>query len=174
MKRHFGLITLILTLILLAACQGTNGDGGATSTPTPDDEVVPQESPTSSGVPGGEATPIPADGYPPPPPTPIPSPEGYPGPPTPFPTVDPYPAGELIWIVRPVGEQCADAESSEVSDLQEAVAELAAAGVPVESSGTVDLVVCAACGCPTSTHYRVQIQAANFSRAESLGWVRGE
>ena len=175
MRRYLGLFMLILALVLLAACQGTNGVGGETSTPGSGDEVVPQGSPTSASVPSeATTTPIPVDGYPPPPPTSVPSPEGYPGPPTPIPTLDPYPAGVLIWIVRPVGEQCADPEASEVSDLQEAVAELAAAGVPVESSGTVDLLVCAACGCPTSTHYRVQIQATNFSRAESLGWVRGE
>jgi hypothetical protein len=173
MRLRFGLIGQFL-LLLLVACQNTSGGANATSTPSPGDAVDPLETPTTSTFPESESILTPTDAYPPPPPTPIPSPEGYPGPATPFPTPDPYPAGDLVWIIRPVGEQCADPAASDIADLQEAIAELAAAGVPAEASGMVDLVVCAACGCPTSSHYRVQIQAANLSRAEDLGWARGE
>ena len=105
------------------------------------------------------------------PPTPVPSPEGYPPPATLIPTIDPYPVGEMVWLILPVGEQCAEADESIYSDLQEAVAGLTAAGVPVKSSEMVELMVCTACGCPTSAHFRVEIDSLNLEKAVSLGWT---
>lgn len=98
----------------------------------------------------------------------------YPGQPPPSPTVAPYPAGELAWILRPVGEQCADAEDADYADLQEAVTALAAAGVSVRASEVTELAVCAACGCPTSAHFRVQIAREELEAATGLGWVLEE
>jgi hypothetical protein len=65
-------------------------------------------------------------------------------------------------------------EDADYADLQEAVAALIAAGVPVYETGMVDLIVCAACGCPTSAHYRVQISQSDLVNAEALGWSAEE
>lgn len=166
MKTRYYLIGLLLPA-LLAAC-GPAAESPTPATPTTESEGVlsrPTATPSNALQ---EAQPEPY----PPPFEPSPTPEGYPPPATPLPTIDPYPAGESVWIIRPVGEQCADPEDNEYVDLQEAVADLAAAGVPALSSEMTDLIVCAACGCPTSAHYRVEVDTANLDRAEALGWTR--
>jgi len=169
-----------LLLLIITACQSAE----ATPTPTISDEddnsirptvtapAVPGEvtppatNETGSPAPGTEAYPAPPD--------PTDTPEGYPAPPTPEPTIDPYPVGGFVWLIQAVGEQCAGAEKNSYPDLQEAVAALTAAGIPVRSSGMVDLPVCAACGCPTSAHYRVEIESVNLENAEALGWIKEE
>lgn len=109
----------------------------------------------------------------PPPPTPLPTPEGYPA----LPTSPPLPGAYddiategPVWVLFPVGEQCADPAESRYQDLAEAEAALTAAGITVFDAEMVDLLVCQACGCPTSAHYRVQIDGAQLGTAVSLDW----
>ena len=130
------------------------------STITPSaEEVTKPESATGSD----------ANGYPPPP-QPSPLPEGYEIPAA-LPTLNPYPeaSGQLIWILKPVGEQCA--ETPATPDLQTAVADMIAFGIPVEASEMAELDVCTACGCPTSAHFRLQIDSGYLGNAQVLGWV---
>ncbi|MCB8942659.1 MAG: hypothetical protein H6658_02670 [Ardenticatenaceae bacterium] len=81
-----------------------------------------------------------------------------------------YPAeGETVWMVFPVGVQCEEG-SGEYADLDEAVAALDTAGVVVVDQGTVELIVAAACGQPTSEHFRVEVLADGLEQAQGLGW----
>ncbi|MCZ7668709.1 MAG: hypothetical protein M5U34_16690 [Chloroflexi bacterium] len=36
---------------------------------------------------------------------------------------------------------------------------------------TTELMVCSACDCPTSAHYRAEINAADMNKATALGWT---
>lgn len=151
--------------------------GGLNAAPEADPDVFPRATLTAPPVSepiqpesssGGQ------DGYPAPQlPSPTPPPDGYAGP-TPLPALDPYPAatGTLIWILKPVGEQCADPPTT--PDLQTAVADMVAFGIPVEASEMTDLIVCSACGCPTSAHFRLQIDSGFLGNAELLGWLAEE
>lgn len=165
-------LTLILVVIFLAACQ-TADEAEPTIQPSSETDAFPRPTVTPIPDPENESQGVLPEGYPPPP-SPVPSPEGYPAPPTPQPTLDPYPVGGYLWIIRAVGEQCTEADDNDYADLQEAVAALAAAGVPVRGSGITELIVCAACGCPTSAHFTVEIESSSLSRAESLGWTEKE
>lgn len=102
-----------------------------------------------------------------------PVPEEYPAPTAVSPPngYDDAVAEEFAWVLFPVGEQCAEPEESVYQDLNEAITALAAAGVPVNDSEMTDLMVCEACGCPTSAHYRVQIDGNFVATAVSMGWV---
>ncbi|MCP5097268.1 MAG: hypothetical protein GY943_17110 [Chloroflexi bacterium] len=123
-----------------------------TITPEPIIESVPVD----EAYPIAPATPIPQDGYP----APV------------IPTHNPYPVVEgNVWIVFPVGEQCADAANGRYEDLTAAVAGLTAAGITVTDSEITELLVCSACGCPTSAHYRVEIDGTQLSTALSLDWT---
>jgi len=162
----------LLFVLMLGACQSAAEDTTPTTPGSEGESIFPRPTTTPTDESGSPPTPTPPDGYPPPSELPGKAlPEGYP-PPTEAPATDPYPAGEAIWIIRPVGEQCAEADSNTYVDLQEAVAALSAAGVRVEEAEMVELVVCQACGCPTSTHYRAQIALADLERAAALGWAR--
>jgi hypothetical protein len=145
----FGLV--ILLALLLAACRGPE----TVETPTP--AVVP--------LPQIEPTPPPLDAYPGPP-DPAATADGYPAPPTPA-LPSGYP-GDTAWFIRPAGLQC---ETPLYSDLDEAVAALQNAGVPVITAETVTLGVCEACGCPTSEHYRIEIPASARNTAMALEWA---
>ncbi len=103
-----------------------------------------------------------------PPPTTTPEPEDYPAPADTDEPVDPYPAG-LAPLLLPAGDQC---EEKRYPDLNAALEPLESAGVEVMAATTVDLIVCAACGCPTSEHYRIQIDPADLDIALALGWRR--
>lgn len=156
-----------------------DSDGGALNeAPEANPDVFPRSTLTPPPVgqpiepetaPGGEES-YPA---PPLPPPPTPLPEGYVVP-TPLPTLNPYPeaTGNLIWILKPVGEQCA--ETPTTPDLQTAVADMIAFGIPVEASEMTDLIVCEACGCPTSAHFRLQIDSGYLGNAQVLGWFPEE
>ncbi|MBK8906023.1 MAG: hypothetical protein IPM53_32895 [Anaerolineaceae bacterium] len=136
----------------------------ATLTPLPADDLVQPESVTGSE----------AEGYPAPAlPEPSPLPEGYEIPTAP-PAINPYPeaTGELLWILKPVGEQCA--ETPTTPDLQTAVADMIAFGIPVEASEMAEMDVCTECGCPTSAHFRLQIDSGYLGNAQVLGWVAEE
>lgn len=180
MKKSIWLFMILA--LLLAACGQTPDEveetpAAATETPAsaleqaPEGDVFPRATLTPPPVEEPEADPetgSDAESYPAPPTT-TPFPDDYPVP-TLSPTLDPYPAAEgSIWIIRPVGEQCA--EQDDYPDLQAAISDLITVGVEVSESETVDLPVCMACGCPTSAHFRVQIDAADLSNAELLGWT---
>jgi hypothetical protein len=123
----------------------------------------------------GSATPAqvtttPDGGYPGPGQIPAPA-NGYPGQQTPPLLAPPqaYPGSGEIWLIRPAGIQC---EGKEYPDLATAVAALESAGVQVIASELVSLMVCEACGCPTSEHYRMQVNLVDIPKAENLGWIR--
>lgn len=129
------------------------------TTDTPDEEGYPApESPDAYPAPGSE------DSYPEPA-----GQEGYPPPSEAEPTLDPYPGG-MAFIERPAGLQC---EDPIYPDLKSAETALEEAGITIQSAEEVELVVCQACGCPTSLHYRVTINPADLNTALSLGWKRG-
>ncbi len=132
----------------------------STLTPPPVSDPIDPETAPGVGDPGYPAPLLPS---------PTPPPDGYVIP-TPYPPVNPYPeaTGNLVWILKPVGEQCA--ETPATPELQTAVADMVAFGVPVEASEMTDLPVCSACGCPTSAHFRLQIDAGFLDSARALGW----
>ena len=186
MKRFIWFLLLVIGVWLTAvACSPApveeetgpapaDSDGGALQTaPEAEPDVFPRSTLTPppvsepiqpEGADGGE------DSYPGPAlPTPTTLPEGYDVPPT-TPALNPYPeaSGSLIWVLKPVGEQCAEAPAT--PELQTAVADMVALGIPVEASEMTDLIVCSACGCPTSAHFRLQIDSVYLGNAEALGW----
>lgn len=164
MKR-ITLISLLLVILALAAC------GPASTTPSAPavENSDPPARPTPTNLPDTGGNEMPA-GYPPPPTTP-PLPEGYPAPVV-APTYDPYPApGDTVWMLHPVGIQCQDAAKSKYQNEQEAISALTAAGITVQQMTTTELMVCSACDCPTSAHYRAEINAADMNKATALGWT---
>lgn len=176
MKTKLWLISLLIVVLTVVACgpaadtnqptENTNtsdGEGALEIDPAPDTMPVTQP-------PLPEAT---ADEAYPPQPAPQPTAEGYPAAPAVVPTVDPYPEAVdgFIWMLLPVGVQCED-DSGQYSDLQDAVAGLTAVNVLTSQSEIAELNVCAACGCPTSAHFRVQVSVDDVNAAQSLGWVR--
>ena len=181
MKRLLWIMT-VLMLLTAVSCSPVEVevDNGATElTPLENNSdgliAAPtnQTNPTLTPPPinNSGSAPEDANGYPAPQiPSPSPFPEGYVVPTAP-PLVNPYPeaSGSLVWILKPVGEQCA--EAPETPDLQTAVADMVAFGIPVTASEMADLPVCAACGCPTSAHFRLQIDSGFLNNAEELGWV---
>lgn len=158
----------LLLAILLFALLGCS---------TPDSEVTPTVTPAREG---GEL-PTEGDNDLSPRPTVTPElpvdealPTGYeitPVSPVQLETVGGYPEEfPYVWLVKPVGEQCSEEDepktslSSEVSALQDA-------GAIVSSTGNTYLIVCEACGCPTSEHYRVRVNKEDLELAQSLGWL---
>lgn len=107
--------------------------------------------------------------------------KGYPGPQTPeslnpypglvlSPTPDPYPAiAGYVWVTQPRGIQCEDPAFSTIA---EAAQSLRDAGIDVQGATSLSLPVCAACGCPMSLFYRLQIPEADVQKAAGLGWQR--
>jgi hypothetical protein len=139
-KKH----TLLLLIIafLIAAC---NAD------PVEEDPTLPpRPTPTVEEA----TTPEPGDGYPAVEPT-APA-AGYPA------------ESAETWVIRPAGEQCADSLSYPSSE--SAVADLEEAGLEILAVEETELLVCEACGCPTSAHFRVLLSGDDVSTAISLGW----
>ena len=189
MKRLLWFLTAILWLTAVS-CGPTavdeespteipsNNDGGAlNSAPEAEPDVFPRATltppPVSEPI-EPETAPEGDSGYPVPELPPATTlPEGYVVPTQPS-SLNPYPeaTGNLIWILKPVGEQCA--ETPTTPDLQTAVADMVAFGIPVEASEIIDLPVCTSCGCPTSTHFRLQIDSGYLGNAEILGWFAEE
>ena len=168
-------VLILLIAFVLGACQSTQ-DPEPTSEPT---EEIPDSPPPTlpSLLPAptrDEAYPAPttAGAYPgPDQQTPIPTatfPAGYPEPPTPLPTIDPYPGG-VAEILIPAGIQC---EDPVFNSLEEAIATLDENGISVLSSGQEELLVCTACNCPTSLHYKATIPPEELPAARALGWLR--
>ena len=159
--KYAALLTLIAAL-LLVACGGSENDE------TPADESQDTFLPVVPNADSDEDQPaspdLPSD-YP----APATVASGYPEPSVPTATPDPYPSGNLI-MIRPMGEQCAP--TSDFESAQEAVDELEGQGIKVLEYEEVDLIVCSACGCPTSEHIRVTLDPADMAQAQSLGWRR--
>lgn len=164
---------VILTLLLfgLAACAPQPVETEATA-------VAPQPTlENDTALPGVQSLSQPRDteadaaAYPAPT-DPTPLPEGYPAP-EPLATSTAYPVenSNPIWVLYPVGEQCGAADSGTYADLTEAIAGLTAVGVPVLDSEVTEIAVCAACGCPTSAHYRAQIAVSDLATAVQIGWL---
>ncbi len=156
MKRA-ALLTLIAAF-LLVACGGSQN--GETPTGEPQDSLLPADPDVATPT-----APTLLPDYP----APATVASGYPEPPIPPATRDPYPGGILV-MIRPMGEQCAQAPDYESAE--DAVDELEAEGIEVLEFEEVDLIVCSACGCPTSKHIRVTLDPDDWTRAVSLGWRR--
>lgn len=161
------ILLISLILLMLTAC------GAATETaPTPTtlpSTALPQPgtAPRATVTPAG-ATSDDTSGYPAPP-TLTPYPEGYVGPDLGAANA-PYPAAAgFVWIIRPSGLQCGD--GLDYDTLEAAVAPLSQAGIEVVAQMSVNLMVCEACSCPTSLHYRAQIAEADVAATEKLGWT---
>ena len=176
MKSKFSIVSLLLLTFIIAAC-GPAVDGQSPPTEPDISETVSAPVPENTEVPSQPPLPEPTnpaleESYPPPPPAP-PVSDGYPEPPPPVATIDPYPEAVdgFIWMLLPVGIQCED-DAIQYNDLQDAVAGLTAVNAQTGQSEITELVVCSACGCPTSTHYRVQVNVDSVSAAQSLGWER--
>ena len=175
MKKLF-VVMILLAAVMLAACS-SGGDDEATEEPGDNTPALPEATPADSGSdgtdddgdePGSDGYPGPLDdsGYPAPLlPTPV-SP-GYPAPSL-VPTVDAYPGGFAI-LIRPAGVQC---EDPLFADMDAAVAELEGAGIGVREASRFEMMVCQACGCPTSEQFRVLIDPADLDAALLLGWAR--
>lgn len=187
MKRFIWLLTAVLVVTAVSCGPSSevetpipneNNGGGLNPASEDDSGIFPRATLTPPPVNDPsqpEAAPGGQDSYPVPPtlPTAQSLPEGY-AIPTPLPALNPYPeaVGSLVWIVKPVGEQCA--ETPATPDLQTAVADMIAFGIPVAASEMTELIVCMSCGCPTSAHFRLQIDAGYLGNAEVLGWVAEE
>jgi hypothetical protein len=157
------LFLALLFIALMVACNG----GAATSTSEPTNDSGPGPNTTLTTPAMATSTTEPS-GYPPFPTSTLPGAgTGYPVA-TPLPTTDPYPGG-LATIVHPMGLQC---EEPAFPDLSAAIGSLEDAGIAVVAGEEIGLEVCEACGCATSTHFRVQINAADLDKALDLGWRR--
>ena len=175
MKIKFWHITFLLVLILSVACGPavTNDEPSADSETEGVLEVVTQP---ANGPPAATLEPAPQpdapEGYPAQP-TAVPITEGYPAPSEPIATINPYPdaVDGFIWMLLPVGVQCED-DANTYTDIQDAVAGLTAVAVHTNQTEITELMVCAACGCPTSAHYRVQVSVEDVGAAQALGWNR--
>lgn len=154
------LCSSLFFLFILVACASPTPATNPTSTPPAEPDVFPRPTIT---------------------PEPLDTTGGYPAPATPtvelrepgypMPTVaviDPYPSVDgFVWVIKPVGQQCEQVEMN----VARAESELVAADVEVNIATTVNLPVCAACSCPTSEHYRMQIAAEDLEKAIDLGWT---
>lgn len=179
MKRKLWLVSLLLIIVIPVACgPATKTDTANTPEPGGALEVMPE---TTAGPPSADAPadptavplPEPDAGEAYPPPTTPPMTGEYPAPEAPATAPDPYPEAVdgYIWMLLPVGVQCEE-DAALYTDLQDAVAGLTAVNVQTNRSEIVELNVCAACGCPTSAHYRVQVSVDDVNAAQSLGWTR--
>ncbi len=174
MRKLFLLISLI-GVILLAACGPAANTNESVEPNTPSElpaQPANDDKPTLTPPPLPDSYPAPATSQ-----STSEQTDGYPGPPPAAPAADAYPGaypapGEFVWMIRPLGEQCAEPNPNNPTDLTEAVASLTAAGITTGKAEMIELMVCSACGCPTSAHFRIQIDAADVKAAESLDWIR--
>ena len=169
-------ITLLLSVLLIGLLAACSGEPEEQPTATSEPAFEPVSTPTEIVPPTEPATlePTPEPGYPPPedsepypPPTPE-EPESYPPPIAPTPTLNPYPDSEIA-IIHPAGVQC---EEPLYPDLEAAIAALEEGGVTVLDGESEEFLVCEACDCPTSTHYRLFIDPNTLQYALDLGWWR--
>ncbi len=170
MKRMPPIVLFVLMLLLFAAC-GPEQPEPVEPTAVPPTEPANSPRPTVTNVPD-DSYPTPdadssLDGYSLMAVTAVP--DDYPVVEA-LPTRDSYPdSGEYIWVAIPMGKQCSDAVTYPTErDAEDALVE---EGIAVHETKTVDLMVCTACDCPTSTHYLMQILATDEAKAEELGWA---
>lgn len=161
MKSLFRYLTLVL-LITLAACTGTDPVVEPTA-PAANPTATSDSQQAYPALPTAEQTTI-DQGYPPSTPN-LPLPDSYPDP----------EEKEGVWIIRPVSEQQCTEDGSPPAktypDLNAAVSALESNGIEVTASETVGLMVCEACTCPSSEHYRVLINPADLDAALKLDWT---
>lgn len=77
---------------------------------------------------------------------------------------------ETAWVVVSAGVQC-EPEEKLFADINEAGDALIEADVAVYDAVVESRMVCAACGCPESAHYRLEIDAEAVETAVDLGFV---
>lgn len=171
-------VVMMLMLAVVTACGGSAAQNeratpslAPTQTPGGVLDAAPQPESTAVDPPTAVDEPYPAEAAQPQPPATATLRADYPVEPTATfePTPDPYPNG-LIWINRPVGIQCEDGTTPGYSNLGEAVGTMRSAGVQIVESEEVNLAVPAACGGPTSEHYRLLISVDDAPVADSMGW----
>ncbi|MDX1617008.1 MAG: hypothetical protein R3300_22065 [Candidatus Promineifilaceae bacterium] len=147
MRNTMTLVTIMLLALMTVAACDTVDEADVSPTAAPLEEATVAPPPTES-YPAPEMT----EAYPPPPPTPD---LGYPD--------------DQVWVVAPAGEQC---EEPQYETAEDVTSSLEADGVEVFAVEEEGRVVCEACGCPTSLHFRARIAIEDLSQAQSLGWLR--
>jgi len=164
-KKYVMLIMLVLTLAL-SACSGSADPDPTKESKKPTEEAAPAL-PTLDTSLVEPSFPLPSDpeAYPEPE-----EPSGYPPPPIVTSTPYAYPEGTTFWITHAAGLQCE--QPLIYPTLDDAVRALEENRVAVISAESFDMMVCQACGCPTSEFYRVNIDAYDLDTAISIGWNR--
>ena len=162
------ILIAISAIIILAACT-TEPEPDATEQPLPGMPTVGSQpadtQPSTAPLPGDDGYPVPGEMPSYPPPLEL---EAYPEPPSEVPTPFSYPQGTSVWVIHAMGLQCEDPPA--YPDLKTAIDTLAAAEINIQDSEEVGLMVCEACGCPTSTHFRILIDGSDLPKAINLGW----
>jgi hypothetical protein len=168
--KKFSTLSIFLFLFVISACSSSIP---TTTRPANESDSSNQARPTPTSLnQPNESTDLPMP-YPGIPATAVSNPEGYPAAQEIYPTIDPYPAdASTVWLLHPVGVQCEDTSTSKYQSEQDVKAGLTAAGFTVYDVTTTDMMVCQACGCPTSIHYRVEINEADLNKAIALGWTQ--
>lgn len=163
------ILSLLFFALIITACSASISTETRPAIPAENTSQAPRPTPTTDNQPTQPTQPgVPYPGLPP---TVIPHPEGYPAAPQQIPAPNPYPADTAtVWVLHPVGVQCEGAAESKYKDEQDVIAGLTATGITTHDVTTTELMVCTACGCPTSVHYRAEINAADLNKALSLGW----
>lgn len=163
---------LALALLLVAVGCGSRtapidsapAQEGLEGPSTPDAGTAPSNIPRATITPSGAGDQT--ESYPAPVPPLVD--QGYPPLAQQLPRADAYPAvAGHVWMSRPAGEQCAEVPPQ---TLDEALSELQGANVEALTPNTANMMVCEACGCPTSLHFWAQIPQEAVKTAESLGW----
>lgn len=159
MKR-ISVLLIVIMIALLAACGPSEVDPEETpetgpaleEAPEAEEDTMPRATITATAV----SDPAAAE-------------EAYPARPTSTPFPASYPEAEMdtSFVIVPAGLQC---ETPQYNSEKEAADELEAAGIETLSTRTIEMMVTTSCGSPTSTHYVVEIAAADLAAAEALGW----
>ena len=160
------MLTILALILTLSACSGSTDPDPTKESKKPAEEAAPAL-PTLDTSLVEPSFPLPSD------------PEAYPepevpseNPALPIATSTPfaYPEGTTFWITHPAGFQCEDPPM--YPTLDDAVGALEENGVAVISAEAFGMMVCEACGCPTSEFYRANIDANDLDTAISIGWNR--
>ncbi|MEM7334938.1 MAG: hypothetical protein AAF490_22870 [Chloroflexota bacterium] len=171
----------------LTVVEDDEGEETEAEEPAAEADELPRATITPPPIEEPEVSSSDADGYPPPP-EPTAFPEGYQSLEI-APQRDPYPAPiiellpqpdvefatldanvETAWVVISSGIQC-DTDAPSYNDILEAIDVLAEEDIAVYDGVTESRAVCAACGCPASTFYRLNIATDMVETAVSLGFA---
>ena len=169
MKRTILLMALLL-LTFFPACSSDTAPEQPEENPDsgnpPLDSVDSATAPAATEIePAPTATPAPYLAI-----DPTAVPNSYPAEPASQLNLPPYPATGTIWILRPLGQQCQPAAEFEYATVEDAILALNDAGITVYRAEQVLRPVCEACDCPSSEHYRLNIDESNLAQAQELGW----